>query len=200
MSSVIAICNLALSNVGKDNINSLDETGAEARACRQFYELTRDTLLQAYPWRFARGLMSMAELAQDVKTRWAYAYKLPNDCLKVRLVRPDYGSTEGQIITRQDEISTPFDVDGGMVYCDLSPAIIDYTKRAVDPARFSPLFIDALSWHLAVRLAMPLTRDPKMRADAYQLAQMVTTQAQDADANDARESSDHESEYKGARA
>ena len=46
MSSVIAICNLALSNVGKDNISSLDEAGAEARACRQFYDLTRDALLQ----------------------------------------------------------------------------------------------------------------------------------------------------------
>lgn len=199
MSSVIAICNLALSNVGKDNISSLDEAGAEARACRQFYDLTRDALLQQYPWRFAQGLVSMAEMAQDIKSRWSYAYKIPSDCLKIRGVRRDYSEAEQCLDTLQDEITTPYDVDGGLIFCNLSPAILSYTKKSIDPSKFSPLFIDALSWSLAVRLAMPLTRDPKMRSDAYQLAQMAQVAAEISDANDGRESSDHESEYKGAR-
>ncbi len=44
MASVVSICNLALSNIGKDNINALTDAGAEARACSQFYEHVRDMM------------------------------------------------------------------------------------------------------------------------------------------------------------
>lgn len=199
MSSIIEICNLALSNIGKDNISALDEAGAEARACRQFYATTRDLLLQGYPWRFAGKSASMAEVEAPVATRWAHVYARPNDCLKIRYVRRDYPAGEDVLDTRQDEIQTPYEVDGGLIYCNLSPAILHYTRRVEDPSLFSPLFVEALAWHLAVRLSMPLTRDPKMRADAYQLAQIAAVAAELADANEARESSDHESEYNGVR-
>ena len=49
--------------------------------------------------------------------------------------------------------------------------------------------------HLAVRLAMPLTRDPKIRSDAWQVASQMTGAAQMADANETRETSDHVSEF-----
>ncbi|MBB3137819.1 hypothetical protein FHS26_005587 [Rhizobium pisi] len=50
-----------------------------------------------------------------------------------------------------------------MIYCNVSPAYLNFTERLIDPTKYPPLFVDALSWHLAVRLAMPLTRDPQVR-------------------------------------
>lgn len=182
MTSIVAICNLALSNIGKDNIASLTEASAEARACRQFYDITRDTLLQAYPWRWAGKTLALAAVSNDQGARWSYAYQRPHDCLKIRSMGA--GS---------------FDAQGSLIYSSASPAVLSYTYRVEDPAVFSPLFADALSWHLAVRLAMPLTRDPKIRADAWQVAQQMTGLAQMADANEVPETYDHTSELVDAR-
>lgn len=194
MASVVSICNLALSNIGKDNISALTDAGAEARACSQFYEHVRDTMLQAYPWRFAGKTQSLAEIANDKPGQWGYAYERPSDCLKPRWVRPAY-SEDDPALTAQEEISFPHDVDGQVIYCNLSPAFLRYTVRLTDPTRFSALFVDALSWNLAVRLAMPLTRDPKIRSEAFQIANLMTGQAQMADANEARDTSDHATEF-----
>lgn len=195
MASIVSICNLALSNIGKMNISALSEPGAEAKACNQFYEHCRDILLQAYPWRFAGKTVALAELTNDKPGAWAHAYTRPNDCLNVRWVRPEYSLTDQQPATQQEEISYPHDVEGGVIYCNLSPAFLRYTHRLTDVSRFSPLFVDALSWHLAVRLAMPLTKDPKIRAEAYQLATKMQAAAEMADANEARETSDHATEF-----
>lgn len=198
MASVVSICNLALSNIGKGNINALTDAGAEARACNQFYEQTRDMLLQGYPWRFAGATVSLAQIENDKAGQWAYAYQRPTDCLKLRWVRPAYSEND-LALTRQEELSFPHEAEGRTIYCNLSPAFLRFTARITDASRFDPLFVEALSWHLAVRLAMPLTRDPKVRADAWQVANMMTGQAQMADANEERETSDIESTFAAGR-
>lgn len=195
MASKIFICNLALSNIGKDNINALTEQSAEARACNQFYDHARDTLLQAYPWSFAGKTQALAQVTNDKPGQWGYAYKRPTDCLKVRWIRPAYSATDNCRLTPQQEISFPHEVEGDTIYCDLSPAFLRYTFKLEDASRYPPLFVDALSWHLAVRLAMPLTRDTKVRAEAYQLALGTSGTAQMADANEEQHSSDIESEF-----
>ncbi len=198
MASVVSICNLALSNIGKDNINALTDAGAEARACSQFYDHVRGTLLQGYPWRFAGKSVSLAEVANDKAGQWSHAYKRPTDCLKVRWVRPAYSEDNGKL-SEQEEIEFPYEIEGDTIYCDLSPAFLRYTFDLSDPSKFSPLFVDAMSWHLAVRLAMPLTRDPKIRADAWQVANSMTGKAEMADANETRANYDHESDLARAR-
>jgi len=195
MTSIVSICNLALSNIGKENISDLSEPTAQARACNQFYEHTRDVLLQGYPWRIAGKTQSMAALANDKPGAWGFAYRRPNDCLKVRWVRREYSTDDPRPQSLQQEISNPYDIEGETFYCNLSPAFLRYTFRLVDPTKFSPLFVEALSWHLAVRLAMPLTRDPKVRADAFQLATRTQGAAEAADANEVRETSDIESDF-----
>ena len=200
MSSVVFICNLALSNIGKTNIVALSEASAEARACNQFYEHSRDLLLQQYPWRFAGKTASLAELTNDKPGRWAHAYQRPTDCLKVRWLRPSYSEDDYQPTTVKTETGYPHDIEGQTIYTDLSPAFLRYTQRLTDPTKFTALFIDALSWHLAVRLAMPLTRDPKARADAWAVAKQMQASAEMHDANEVRENSDHESDLIEARA
>lgn len=196
MTSVVAICNLALSNLAKDNIQSLDDAGAEAKACRQFYEHTRDTLLQVYPWRFASRTVSLAELTND-NSEWLHCYARPTDCLKIRSIGPTR-SVAAQCDAGPSPL--PYDAAGIAIYSDASPVFLNYTSRLADVTKFSPLFVEALSWHLAVKLATPLTRDPKMRADAYQLAMATQGKAEMADANETRDTSDHESELIAGRA
>lgn len=202
MASIVSICNIALSNLGKDNIAALTDSGAEARACNQFYDHVRDTLLQAYPWSFAGKTASLAEVTNDKAGTWLYAYRRPTDCLKVRYVRPAYSENDptDYSAAKADAFGFAHEIEGQTIYCDLSPAFLRYTYQNIDPTKYSPLFIEALSWHLAVRFAMPLTRDPKVRADAYQLAMATQNQAAASDANEVRETSDHVSEFVTGRA
>lgn len=202
MSSIVSICNLALSNLGKENISALTDAGAEAKACNQFYDHVRDTLLQVYPWSFAGKTASLAEVTNDKAGQWRYAYRRPTDCLKVRYLRPQYVADDPNDYSsaQSDAFGFAHEIEGQTIYCDLSPAFLRYTYRNTDPTKYSTMFIEAMSWHLAVRMAMPLTRDPKMRADAYQLAQATQAQAAMSDANEVRETSDHDSEFMTGRA
>ncbi len=194
MTSVVSICNLGLANIGKQRIDSLDEPTAEARASRQFYEIVRDTVLQSYPWSCAGKTIALAQIVNDQPGKWVYAYKRPSDCLKIRWLRPLYSASEPCPLTDHQEMMIPYDVIGDTFYCNLSPAYLRYTSRLTDPTKFPPLLVDTIGWHLSVRFAMPLTKDPKVRADAYQFAMQTQSMAEIADANEVRETSDHDSE------
>src|SRR4051812_25983925 len=122
MTSVVSICNFALTYLGKDKINALSEPTAEARACNQFYDFTRDLLLQGYPYRFATKTQPLAEIANDKLGKWRYAYKRPNDCLKALWLRPEYSTANPCVQSEQEEVANPYEIEGDTIYCNLSPA------------------------------------------------------------------------------
>jgi len=99
----------------------------------------------------------------------------------VRWLRPEYSTVDPCPQTLQEEIGNPYEIEGETVYCNLSPAFLRYTFRLVDPTKYPPPFVEAFSWHLAVRLAMPLTRDPNVCADASQLAMRMQAAAEAAE-------------------
>ncbi|RUM19305.1 hypothetical protein EFQ99_31560 [Rhizobium vallis] len=207
MTSIVSICNLALASIGKDSINALSEPTVEARACNRFFAPARDALLQAYPWRFAGRTRSLAAIENDRPGEWAYAYDRPVDCLAIRGIRSALDVTGdasvGGVFSGGASSSAgghAYDAEGGMIYCNVSPAYLNFTERLTDPTKYSPLFIDALAWHLAVRLAMPLTRDAQVRADAFQLATSTQALAQTADANEAWDGADDQDGLTGGRA
>ncbi len=191
MASEVSICNLALGNVAKPDINSLNEASAEARACKRYFAQVRDVMLESYPWLFARKIAALAEVTNDRANRWRYAYRRPSDCLKELLVLDECLSplifSDGDMLRRG---GIPYDVAGTTIYTNVKPAFLEYTYRLVDPTKFSATFVEAFGWELAVRIAMPLTRDPKIRADAFQIAGATTSKAAVLDANRVQETTD----------
>lgn len=190
MTSTVSICNMALANIAKpDEIQSLDEDSAEAKACKRFYGQTLTAMIEAYPWRFAGKTAALAEIVNVKPKRWARAYQRPSDCRKVRRL------TDALMLPDVDAVGVPLEIEGSTIFCNVAPAYLEYTADQTDPTKFSGLFVEALSWQLAVKLAMPLTRDPKVRADAYQLAERTTVAAQIHDANEVRQSTDIVARY-----
>lgn len=176
MTSVVAICNLALSNIGKGTISDISEGSAEARQCRLHYDVCRNSLLQQFPWMFARKVQSLAALENDWPERWSYRYQRPSDCLTIIRLVP--------ALDRADDTEpAPHGLRAGSVYADHSPAFLEFTREEADPIKYPPLFVDALAWALAARIAIPLTKDQSMRKDAYQLAISAQSAAAAADAN-----------------
>lgn len=53
LSTEVAICNLALSEVVDDTITALTDATPAARKCNQYYAQARDEVLELHPWRFA---------------------------------------------------------------------------------------------------------------------------------------------------
>ncbi|MGP1254930.1 MAG: hypothetical protein ACTS10_10985 [Kiloniellales bacterium] len=191
MTSVVSICNLALTRIGAQTINDLEEASSAARHCKALYEPTRDALLQMYPWRFARQRVVLAALAlteADQPREWAEVYALPSDCLQPVYIEPqDAGPVyaydrchkgaeywRGQI----PDATPPYEVRAGRrIMTDEEEAVLIYTARIEDPTRFDPLFVEALSWRLAADLATALKGDIQRRREALGEAVTAINQA-----------------------
>lgn len=177
MASDVSISNLALSHLGKGRINALTEDSAEARQCAMHLGLARDTLLAAHAWSFARRVESLAAKPNSWPERWAFAYQRPADCLRIiRLVPPVDILAESEGAAHQTR--------GRTLFCNLTPATLDYVARTDDASVYPPLFTDALSWALAARLAMPLTRESRLMQEALAMADAATARASTQDANE----------------
>lgn len=176
MSSVTSICNLALSNIGKKLISDINEQSTEAKACKLHFDLVRDTMLQGYEWEFAKSTVDLAEVANARPERWERTYTRPTNCLKpLRIVPEVYVS---------DDIEVSYAATEGFIFCNQSPAKLEFIRPFEDPSRLPALFQDALSWALAAKLAIPLTSDQSARKDAYQIAASTLEAAKVADANE----------------
>lgn len=183
------VCNLALAYVGNgQTINSLEENTLEARMAKLHYAPTRDELLQLFPWRFATLREELATIA-ETRTGWEYVYQLPADCLTPRRIYP------GQRRVTPD-LEIPFDVegrDGGsglsgrVLLTDQPEAELIYTAECPNVALWTPAFVQAVAWALAVKLALVVPVKPALAAQAEAKALQALKRAQAAEMNARRE-------------
>lgn len=195
MASVVSICNLALSHIRAASIASLTEASAEASACTVHYEQSRDSLLAMYPWDFAGEFAVLAEEANDWTERYERRFRLPNDVLKVRRIVPG-----GSDPLYGREFTVPYSLRAGRLYASTETVTLEYTMRVTDPTLFPPLFVDALAWHLASRIARPITGDRQIMGDALTQAQSAFLVASAHDANNSINALDYVGESILARA
>lgn len=153
--SEVAICNLALAEVGRGvEIVSLDEPSHAARACARRYPYARDAVLRSFDWNFAARRASLPALAAPPAFGRMTAFALPADCLLVR-----------HVIDCADDA---WEIEARTILADTQgPLRIAYTARITNPALFDVLFTDALVTRLAADLAVQLSDSPA-RATALQ--------------------------------
>ncbi len=96
------VANLALSAIGtRSTIASLMEASTEAETINLWYDQTRDGLLRAYPWNWARRqrILALYKSAWGTEENpngtlpqppqpWKYEYAWPSDCLNARYILP----------------------------------------------------------------------------------------------------------------
>lgn len=194
MASEISICNLALSHLGDEaTITSIDppEGSAQAEHCAIFYPLARDSLLEMHSWKFSTRRANLAELT-DNAFNWAKAYAEPNGALRILSVLEGMDSSEAStkpFETIANESGVP------MILTDQPAATALYTVVVTDTTKYSPLFVMALSWHLAGMLAGPIIKGEAGRAEGKRCAQMMQaymSQARVSDANQNYKPADHQ--------
>ncbi|MBU0593360.1 MAG: hypothetical protein KKH74_06430 [Gammaproteobacteria bacterium] len=195
MASEVDIANLALAHLGDTaTVASLNppEGSAQAEHCARFYPIARDALLEMFAWGFATRRVQPAALASSTP-EWDYAYAMPADAINIIAVIPpgssdDYsiGMISGGAYTPQ-AFAREIDARGAdVIYSDQPDAVVRYTAFVTDTTRFPPLFVMALSWHLASMLAGPILKGDVGAAESKRCAGMMQaylSQASESDAN-----------------
>jgi hypothetical protein len=166
MSSVVQICNMALSHIGSEaRVLSISppDNSVEAGHCATFYDIARTEMLQPGNWAFSVTRAALAQVTNP-STVWAYAYAKPADCQQVlRILRPSIAIT---VFTQDlvayphtdDRDTAPFDIEGEVILTNQPEAVLAYVRDVTDSTKFSASFTSALSYLLASYLAGPILK------------------------------------------
>lgn len=175
----VDICNRALSRLGtRATIAALDENSTEARTAAIWYAATRDTLLRAHDWNFARRRVFLAGQGA-APAGWRFRYALPTDCIRLLRIAPA-ASEAGAV-----RFEVAGDAAGRFVLCDEPAAEAVYTARVDDPNLYDAGFAAALVDQLAAHIAYPITQKTETAVRLAQLARAALAEAMAADANEA---------------
>lgn len=193
MASDVEICSQALGHIGKGAIQSLDQKGAEAEACSLHFRPALDSALTSFDWNFASlTVYPVAIAVARIRSPFQAAFTYPADCLKVREICKDYPG-EPFDTRRFDVESNP--AGGKLILAMKASPGIRYTSKNVDVSNFDASFVEFFSFWLAFRIAMPLTRDLKVRNEMYRMVRDFRAPAEAASANEGTDVRDEDPEW-----
>ena len=154
----VAICNMALANVGETPIQSLTEKRKQATICNQRYDEARLEALSGALWAFASMWQSGVAISADPKPGWSYVHKYPNDALRVfEIYQADLTAPPIPF-----EVTDAATGGGKWIHSNEESPTFVYTRDKEDVTSFDWQFIEALSWLLAFKISMPLTKSKTM--------------------------------------
>lgn len=136
-------------------ISSLADDSPKAQAAAEQYPRALGICLSRYDWSFARRFAVLPQVASISETQspdpdLGYAYKLPGDCVKLRLVQK----------------GVKWRLDDKYLFCNHATNLnIRYTRRVEDEAKLPDTFQTAISYQLAVLMAPKYVGSRTKRAD-----------------------------------
>lgn len=199
MASQLDVCNLALLRLGQGKIVSLSEGSVEANYLTQFWDADRRAALRDYAWNFAASkptlLTAYDNTAFDLARDFVYVYALPSDC--IRALELFAGATMQSFpptdVNFTDASQTLTELmffkvrSGRTLVTNLADAYLQYTKDITDVSKFDDQFVEALSYRLAVDLALPITGNAGFANAMTQLYRGSLLSARKSDATERRD-------------
>lgn len=179
MASKVDICNLALSNLGHTaNVINIDppDPSNEAKKCAIFYPIALSEALSDHDWNFATRYKTLTSIGNP-DAEWLFRFGLPSDYLNAQEI------TAFEDIAPQPYEITSSDADGTVLQCNVEIPLLKYTASVVVTGRFSPKFVNALSWLLASYLAGPILRKKEKGLEARDAYDVVLGRATVKDSN-----------------
>ncbi len=165
----VSICNLALNKLGAGTITSLSGASKQALACNANYELVRDLMLRAHTWNFSIARVELAESVDGPLYEFSHRYALPSDALRV---------------ISMENPEREFRVESGFLLTNEPNVNILYTRRTTDPAKFDPLFIDALATRLAAEMAIDLADNTPLYRALLEVSEQKVREARTIDSQE----------------
>lgn len=159
MSSVVDICNLALSWLGEKPIISLDDEGDAAALCKANYAPLRDAVLESAEWTFATKRLRLTPISENDPV-WAdfggSRFQIPPEVLRVIGVFQDVEMQPWSRLIHEQE-------DKMIIVRQVRTSIfIRGIVRVEDPNKFTPSFEQALAERMAWEMSIPVTNSPQI--------------------------------------
>ncbi len=152
-------------------VQNINQTDAATTVLNNFYETARDQVLKDFDWNFAntyRELTSTGNAPKDPK--YMYEFDYPNECIQAREVLDKSGECV--------KFSVATALNGQQViYANISPAILRYTRLVSKEAFFSADFVLALGTYLAGLCALAITGSLEKEKNNLQKYQFMLNKA-----------------------
>jgi hypothetical protein len=152
--------------IGQKISELTDAAGDVERECNFWYDIARDQLLENGDWPMASKQATLGLVSEDPNTDWSFSYRYPPTCLVARRIVGAGGTASAHPLPYQ----LGQDSIGRLIYTDVEDAVLEGTFWYEDPGEFTNSFAEALAWHLATKLAMPLSVDMNKFQNAQQMS------------------------------
>lgn len=173
------ICNLALNKLGSPTIVSIDDETKNARACKNYWEQTRDEVLESHPWRCAIKRDRLALEDAEPEYEYSYAFTLPNDCLRVLEMYPD----------------EEYRIEGESLLSDSDECYIKYISRVTNTTKFNPLLVKAIATLLALNISYHISHNVALVNSLRQEYEWILQRAKNVDALGSQEQEDKNTDW-----
>lgn len=188
----VSICNMALGQLGAKRIPSLDSDMAEAKQCKQYYDVCRQDLLREIEWKFAKRIAPLTLTVEKVQG-WKFAYSMPSDCLFIRYI---YSENGRELFKNQLEYFEVVSISESttVIATNIEKAFIEYTYDLKNASFFPSDFRKALVYYLASELAIPLAASSTSKQECFSYYQAHLGSAAKANGNENRDMAGFRSE------
>lgn len=187
MASDVDIVNMALGHLGDAaNVAAIDPPDGSVQAdhAARFFPMARDELLEEGAWSCATRRQALTELAiNPLDGLWAYAYQLPDQCIKPIAVLASMVADDSDPDACQPYVLETLDDGSAVIYTNTPSAVLKFIWRQQDTTRYTPKFCIAFSWLLAHYFAGPITKQAEQAKAAYQIYEVKRNEALASDAN-----------------
>lgn len=157
MSNQTAIANLALRRFGQSRITSINQSSPAAIAIRDVWDNARKAALRAHHWNFATKQAELTASATTPAFKWAYAYPLPSDYL--RLISCNCIPAGTSVTYFDIQNGAAYGSDRGVLVSNYSDAKIEYVADVVEFETWDEQFVEAFSYKLAEMVCPALLSD-----------------------------------------
>lgn len=184
------ICNKALSFIGEEPINSVDDNSTrQARACKNFFNLALHKTLEEGHWSFVTveeplQKINYAEYSEEQK----YVYAIPNNCALVTRIYKRYNRKN---LMEQADWDFRFieDLHKTVIVCnednvssngkeDKNEALMcEYVISTENFSSYPAVFIESLVACLAYFICMDITKDTSKTQSMLQLYENLKQKA-----------------------
>ena len=157
MTERVDVVNIALSLLGQNEIESLEDSGKAATQMKLHYAIARDATLEAYEWGFAIERFVPNPLETGPLWGWENAFPIPAGILRVLEV--DRNSATRAVLrdSRQERNQVDHVVEGRNILANESVIHCTGISRVEQEGLFSNLFIHALAGKLAILTCYAIT-------------------------------------------
>jgi hypothetical protein len=146
--TLLAVCNRALSKIGAPRINALSDNTPSAIAVGACFPSVPDWVLRAYRWRFALKRVVLAEADAVPAFGYGWSFTLPADCIAIA----------------PEEDAAGWTVEGRSLLTNEAPPLrLRYIAQMTDASQWDPAFAEVLACRIALEVQPELA---PLRAEA----------------------------------